>query len=120
MHRNNRRTGIRYEDIAADYLTKHGFLILDRNFQRRIGELDIVAMDGEVLVFLEVKYRSGDSYGRPEDAVGVFKQQTIRRMAQMYINVRHIPDDTTCRFDVIAIDGRGEVMHYKNAFGGLV
>ena len=42
MHRNNRRTGIRYEDIAADYLTKHGFLILDRNFQRRIGELDIV------------------------------------------------------------------------------
>ena len=119
MHENNRRTGTKYEDLAAEYLTKHGMYVLDRNFRRRIGEIDIVAMDGAVLVFVEVKYRSGDSYGTPEDAVGIYKQQVIRRMAQMYINVRHIPESTVCRFDVVAINGRGEVTHYKNAFGGL-
>jgi putative endonuclease len=111
---------MQYEDVAAAYLMKHGFRVLDRNFRRRMGELDIVAMEGDTLVFVEVKFRSSTSFGTPEDAVGRSKKQIIRRMAQMYINIKRIPENTVCRFDVIAINGRGEVLHYRNAFGGLI
>ena len=67
---NTRQTGNRYEQMAADYLEKQGMQILERNFRRgRNGEIDIIGREGKYLVFVEVKYRSGDEKGNAAEAV---------------------------------------------------
>ena len=116
---NTRKTGSHYEDEAAEYLKSRGMRILARNYYTRVGELDVVALDGETLVFIEVKYRAGITCGDPVEAVGPRKQQKIRRVAQIFMNQYRFPEDTLCRFDVVAINGDGTVAHYKNAFGGI-
>ena len=80
---NTRQTGNVYEQMAADYLEKQGMRILERNFRRgRNGEIDIIGRDGKYLVFVEVKYRSGDEKGNAAEAVTTAKQRTICRVAQ--------------------------------------
>lgn len=120
MKKNTRKTGTCYEDLAASYLEAQGMRILQRNFQRRIGEIDVIAQDKDTLVFVEVKYRSSGVFGDPVESVTFSKQQKIRRMAQMYMNIANLSEDTLCRFDVVAIRGDGEITHYKNAFGGML
>ncbi|MEC4840811.1 YraN family protein [Mycobacteroides chelonae] len=71
--------GSRGEDLAADYLSKDGFTVLDRNWRCRYGELDIIAADGEVLVFVEVKTRTGRAFGTPAEAVTHTKLRRLRR-----------------------------------------
>lgn len=116
---NKRKIGSTYEDQAADYLTASGYEILERNFRCKIGEIDLIAAvrTGSVrwIVFTEVKYRTTDMYGRPEEAVTAAKQKTIRRAAQFYLQKNHLPADTPCRFDVIAIMA-GEIRHLKGVF----
>ncbi|MBO4391300.1 MAG: YraN family protein [Lachnospiraceae bacterium] len=116
---NKRKIGSAYEDQAADYLTASGYEILERNFRCKIGEIDLIAAvrTGSVrwIVFTEVKYRTTDMYGRPEEAVTAAKQKTIRRAAQFYLQKNHLPADTPCRFDVIAIMA-GEIRHLKGVF----
>ena len=82
---NTRQTGNVYEQMAADYLEKQGMRILERNFRRgRNGEIDIIGRDGKYLVFVEVKYRSGDEKGNAAEAVTTAKQRTICRVADYY------------------------------------
>ncbi len=91
------------EDLAADYLGDAGLRILERNWRCRDGELDIVAVDGEVLVFVEVKTRSGVGFGDPAEAVNRAKVSRLRRLAVRWL-VEH--DDTywpQLRFDVVAV-----------------
>ena len=112
---NRRRIGAAYEEQAAEYLEAHGYEILERNFRCRLGEIDLIAREGKVLVFLEVKYRRTDSCGSPAEAVTLPKQRTICRVADYYRMVHRIPERQPCRFDVIAITDRSiEVI--KNAF----
>ena len=120
---NNRRTGARYEQVAGAYLESQGYRILQYNYRCRQGEIDIVARDGEVLVFCEVKFRRDLSSGLPEEAVNYRKQRVISKCALHYLTV-HGLSEVQCRFDVIGILGGGEdVEHsfssirlYKNAF----
>ena len=118
---NTRAAGKRYEDQAAEYLTEQGFLIRERNFRCRLGEIDLIAEDvsGEkpVLVFTEVKFRtSPDVAGGPLSAVGMRKQRTISRVAQFYLMRNGLPEiGTPCRFDVIAITPEG-ITHIRDAF----
>jgi len=112
---NRRRVGTLYEKRAADYLEKRGYRILERNYRCRKGEIDLIAMDGGTLVFLEVKYRRTGSSGDPAEAVNLPKQRTICRVADYYRITHKIGEQVSCRFDVVAILGE-EIRLYQNAF----
>lgn len=114
---NRRRVGARYEDMAVDYLKKNQYRILDRNYHdHRYGELDIVAGKGNMIVFLEIKYRNTDTYGDPLEAVDYRKQKKISRTALHYLTTHGYGTEVPCRFDVIAIYGDGRIRHIENAF----
>lgn len=91
------------EQKAAEYLKQQGYRILQRNFYSRYGEIDIIAREGRYLVFIEVKYRTNTSHGSPQEAVSRKKQRTICKVANYYCLTHGIPEDTPCRFDVVAI-----------------
>ncbi len=115
MMKNTRQIGAYYEELATQYLEEKGYKILERNFYCRQGEIDLVAMDGAYLVFVEVKYRAGRGAGHPLEAVDVRKQNKISRAAVYYCYRHKIPDTRPCRFDVVSILD-GEIEHIKNAF----
>ena len=93
------RTG---EDAAVAYLMDMGYTIIDRNYRRRFGEIDIVADDHGVLVFVEVKTRRSRLFGSPFEAVDFRKQKKMSKMALDYIS-RHNRDNCPARFDVVAV-----------------
>ena len=115
---NKRREGNRGEDLAVDFLMKKGYRILERNFRFERGEMDIIAEDDTMLVFIEVKARRSSLYGDPIDAVTVSKCSQLRKIAEGYLFTHNI-DDRACRFDVIAIDYDGgipNIRHIEDAF----
>ncbi|MCD8369345.1 MAG: YraN family protein [Clostridiales bacterium] len=112
-----RAVGSRYEDTAACYLKEKGYEILARNYRNRYGEIDIIAKDETgVLVVVEAKYRSDDEYGDPLCAVDLRKQRRISRTTLWYYMEKKLPEETPCRFDVIAIHRDGRIQHIENAF----
>jgi putative endonuclease len=108
------------ERLAAEHLERRGCAIVGRNHRTRFGELDLIAMDGDILVFVEVKTRRGS--GCPWDALHDAKRAQVRRMARAYL--AEVPDRPRCaglRFDAIGvvIDGRGRLTrldHLEGAF----
>ncbi|SFJ80387.1 YraN family protein [Thermoflavimicrobium dichotomicum] len=93
------RTG---EQAAADFLVGLGWRILSRNWSTRLGELDIVALDGQELVFVEVRTTCGQRFGYGFQSVDGRKQQKVRRLALQYIQQRHL-DQYPLRFDVVSV-----------------
>lgn len=113
---NKRQTGKSYEELAIKFLEDKGYFIIERNFQVRHGEIDIIARDRSTLVFVEVKYRASSSSGHPLEAVTYGKQKKICKSALFYMNKNKIsPDNTSIRFDVIGILG-DEITHIEDAF----
>ncbi|MBI5379773.1 MAG: YraN family protein [Nitrospirae bacterium] len=105
--------GRRGEDRAAQYLRRRGYRILARNWRCRLGEIDLIALDGNTLVFVEVKTRRGETFGPPELAVTPRKQRQLTKAALSFIMSRklgHLPG----RFDVVAIrqTAQGEEITY--------
>lgn len=120
MLNKEKQLGQRGEDAAARYLEEQcGYTILDRNYGRTTGEIDIIAKDGDTWVFIEVKTRTSFYYGWPSEAVEKRKQRKMGRTAEAYLYYHH-GWDRPCRFDVIEIiqDPRQELKlnHIKNAF----
>ena len=113
--KNKRKTGTIYERQVEQFLRDKGYRILEHNFNCRSGEIDLIALDGNVLVFAEVKYRKNHRMGYPEEAVSALKRSRICRSADYYRLKRRIPESRPCRFDVIAVEGN-EIRHYENAF----
>jgi putative endonuclease len=119
-----RQTGVKGETYAYWYLRRHGYTPVARNYTVAgvKGEIDIVAYDGGVLAFVEVKTRSasGPQHLRPEDAVNHEKRRNLTRMARHFLRSRRI-ESATCRFDVVAIETRHgqkpNVRLHKGAFG---
>ena len=110
--------GRRGERIAERHLWRQGYRILERNFRGAGAEIDLVAMDGETLVFVEVKTRRGARAGMPEEAVNSRKQRHLRRAGEIYALNHHV-HDCPMRFDVVAIleDSRGRHLElFKDAF----
>jgi len=111
--------GRRGEDAAARYLRRLGYTIVARGHRDTIGELDLVAVDGRTLVFIEVKTRTTHDAGHPADAVDEAKQQRITRLALSYMK-RHDLLECSARFDVVAVTwpdrGRPTIEHFKSAF----
>ena len=112
---NHRSTGTKYEELAANQMRQEGYEILEMNYRCKIGEIDIVAKDGQYLVFGEVKYRKTSANGMPQEAVNFHKQKKISATAGYYLMTHHYDDSVNVRFDVISILGE-KVEIIKNAF----
>lgn len=102
MSLTGKRTGRRGEELAAAHLAQTGYRVIERNYRSVFGEIDIIAEEGETLVFVEVKCRRSDAYGPPELAVGREKQKKISRIALHYLSEHHLRQ-CPARFDVVAV-----------------
>jgi putative endonuclease len=113
-----RTLGTSGEGVAVDYLKKRGYKIVERNFRFDRAEVDVIAKDRDVLVFVEVKTRRGGSLGEPEDAITFRKRDQIRKAAEGYL-FEHQLAEAECRFDVITIKRSGKdstVSHFRDVF----
>jgi putative endonuclease len=118
MTRERISTGKTGEEIAAAYLSRLGYEIVERNFRCPRGEIDIVARDGGTLVFIEVRSRRTDNYGSSLESVGYSKQKKLSLVAAYYLN-SHGLYDIEARFDVVAVTFspfRPEVELVRDAF----
>ena len=111
---NRRSFGAQGEADARAFLVQQGARILETNYRRPTGEIDIIARQGKTLLFVEVKRRSSLRYGRPAEAVNRQKQAHILRTAQLYLQEKRL-GDVPIRFDVIEVLP-GEIRHIPNAF----
>ena len=111
---NNYNIGMKGQNVAEEYLIKQNMKIILHNYRSKHGEIDLIALDGEYIVFIEVKYRSSLKYGSPAEAVGFYKQQRIIKTAQYYLYT-HGRSNSDIRFDVIEVLGE-TINHIKNAF----
>ncbi|MGB9186354.1 MAG: YraN family protein [Solirubrobacteraceae bacterium] len=123
MSERRQSLGATGERLAAEHLVRRGYEILERNYRTRWGELDLVACDGQALVFCEVKTRrSGGQNGSPFEAVGSAKQAQVRKMAGRWLHERRgRPRVAVIRFDAIGVvfDGAGHLLaleHLEGAF----
>lgn len=111
--------GRRGEDLAAEYLTNAGLVVLSRNWRCREGELDLVATDRERLIVCEVKTRSGTGYGEPSEGVTPTKAARIRRITAAWLRVHRV-GWCEVRFDILAVlcppGGPTTIEHLRGAF----
>ncbi len=110
--------GQRGEQLALELLTAKGYELQVRNYRAGRGEIDLIFQKDELLIFVEVKYRSSDSFGLPEETLKEAQQELIRRTAEAYLDEIDWEDDL--RFDVVAIlEKKGqnpEMEHFEDAF----
>jgi putative endonuclease len=113
------RLGDRGENVAAKHLEAQGFRILERQYRSPYGEIDLIATDGDTIVFVEVKTRKNAAAGDPTEAVDRAKQRKITKSALAYLKHRGWLERRS-RFDVVAIlwdgDGQPIIKHYRSAF----
>ena len=113
-------TGRRGESLALEFLIGLRYAIVEKNYRKQYGEVDIIARDGDTLVFIEVKTRQTTVFGTPFEAVDARKQRQISRIAQEYMQSHRLGDEPA-RFDVIAVrlerdNQPATIDHMKNAF----
>ena len=114
-----RAQGDAAEERACLHLERSGLTIVERNFRTRVGEIDIVARKGDVLVFVEVRSLENTDYGTPEESVTSAKRRRIAAAARRYLSKVPPSSWREARFDVIAIEGNGDdaaLRHYQAAF----
>ena len=111
MLNRRQRLGKSGEETVAEYLKKKGYTIVVVNYRCKVGEIDIIARDDSVLVFIEVKTRSDLKYGLPAEAVTPRKQRQISRAAQWYLTEKKLLD-VPARFDVISVLGYDPANYY--------
>ena len=105
------------ENKATAYLEDSGYVILDRNWRYGKGEIDIICSKGEFIVFVEVKTRSTDYFGQPEEAVDKKKKNFLIKAADAYVTQKNIPQEV--RYDIISVilsQNKHSVRHIKDAF----
>jgi putative endonuclease len=114
-----RAAGREAEAAAARFLESRGLTIAGRNVRAGGGEIDLVAREGETLVFVEVRYRESGEFGPPEETVGVPKRLRVARAARGYLDAVGPTGWKEARFDVVAVEGSGEaavIRHFPAAF----
>jgi putative endonuclease len=119
LFRRSLRPGESGEGLACGYLARQGLVVLERNYRCRSGEIDVVARQGDVTVFVEVKERRGGSHGEGHEAVTFGKRRRLLRAARLYA-ASHGLLESAMRFDVVSIDWNGSgpprVRHDAGAF----
>ena len=117
--KSSRSKGTQFEGLACQYLRRKGYKILDRNVYLMRKELDIVALDGDTIVFVEVKGRRSSRFGVPAEAVDHTKRRHLVRVASAYLGRQKLWD-RSCRFDVVSVKtgpgGQPIFEHIENAF----
>jgi len=108
-----REAGARFELRAAEFLVESGYRILERNFRTKLGEIDIVAKDGDTIVFVEVRARASGNFGGALQSVGPLKQRKLIKTAIIFAQRMRL--DCPMRFDVISIEA-GYIEHIPDAF----
>ena len=113
--------GAEGERAAKAYLQAEGYRILHENYSTPLGEIDLIAREGDVVVFVEVKARTSDEFGPPQSSVTLTKQRQIVKVAGLFLE-REGLTETACRFDVVAVTfggrkGRPEILLIRDAFG---
>jgi putative endonuclease len=114
----NKSSGAWGENLALRYLLRRGYNLVERNYRKRRGEIDLIVHNEETLVFVEVKLRRSTGFGDPLEAVTARKQATIRSLAEQYL-AENQPDFETVRFDVVGILAtqiETRIDHVENAF----
>ena len=117
--RNTRQKGSHWEQVAESFLLGKGLKTVQRNFNGRLGEIDLVMLDGRTLVFAEVRYRGSKSHGGSAASVTELKQQRITLAAMRYLQCEKQHRRRPCRFDVVSIgkvEGRTLLNWIKGAF----
>jgi len=111
----NYKKGREGEDLAKAYLLRKGFIFIEANFENKIGEIDLIMRDGNWLVFVEVKYKSDDRLGLPEEMISSRKIWQIKRVAESYLveNKHDLKDFCKYRVDAVCILGT-KIKHYEN------
>lgn len=119
MFKDKKKLGALGEDLACQFLRKKGYKIIERNFRKNIGEIDIIAQlkREKLLVFFEVKTKTDDQFGQPQEAVDFFKQRRLLRIVYTYLNQKGI--DADFQIDVLAVEldypkGKAKIKHFKN------
>ncbi|MBZ4672205.1 YraN family protein [Deferribacterales bacterium Es71-Z0220] len=105
--------GKKGEELALNFLENNGYKLIEKNFKSKFGEIDLIMKDGEVIVFVEVKYRLSEDYGSPKDAVTYEKMKKIIKTAEYFIVKNNL--NSLYRFDVVSIL-KNNIEHVKNAF----
>lgn len=117
-----RKIGDLGEKIARKYLGKNGYKIVERNYTKRWGEIDIVASKDKAIIFIEVKtLEKGSRYGLPEEKVNYFKQQKLLRTAQTYLMEKKYPEDISWQIDLISVEldyrrKKANLRHFRDVF----
>ncbi len=107
-------TGNYGEDLACQFLAEHSYKIIERNFRIRGGEIDIIAIDGTTLVYVEVKTRSSNLFGTPEESITPSKLHFLERAAKFYrVNRKKIKLPDAERIDVVSVDISAHQPHFK-------
>ena len=123
MTTEKQNTGKLGEDIAVEYLEKHGYNILDRNYRKPWGEIDIVAQQNDELIFVEVKAQNKEFEWRPEENITFHKKRQLSRIIATYLKANKIPEDQNWRIDVLAIKldfntEKAQIEHIQNIILG--
>lgn len=118
MMTSKRQLGQAAEQQAANYLSRHGLQLIQRNYQCRMGEIDLIMRDKNCLVFVEVRYRHQDSHGHGVETVTFMKQKKLIRTASFYLQQKNLWEKVPCRFDVVAIANaeNRDILWIKDAF----
>ena len=115
----NKKKGNIGEALARKFLENHGYKIVETNYRTKIGEIDIIAKEKDVIIFVEVKFRASLKYGSPKEAINFSKINNIKKVATQYLKQNNIYDLAKVRFDCIEIVGDlqdFEIEHIKNIF----
>lgn len=111
-------TGGKGEQLATEFLRKHGYRVIERNYHCRIGEVDIIAREGKELVFVEVRTRESVDFGEPEESIDLSKQKRLVKLSYYYI-IEHALESIPWRIDVVTVrlspDAKPEIRLLKNA-----
>ncbi len=115
--------GQKGEQAARDYLEQHGYSIIETNYRCRLGEIDIIARDGEMVVIVEVRTKTGLAFGRPEESINQEKARKLQRLALQYIQSNY-HREVSSRIDLVAVmieKSSGlvkDIKHIKNILAG--
>lgn len=107
MHKSNLYLGAYGEEAALGFLKQKGYRVLSRNYKSRFGEIDIIAQDKDTICFVEVKTRSSDKFGLPQEALSGFKQRQIAKAALNFLKENKLLDKKA-RFDVVSVICQGD------------
>jgi len=119
----NKTLGSYGESLAREYLKSIGYQILEENFRNKLGEIDLIAQDGKMICFVEVKTRQSLEQGQPYEAINYWKIRKLSQMATFYLKHKFHSLEIPSRFDVISIvhdkTSSPSIQHIKNAFDAV-